>query len=46
MDAQIFQGNAETDRSFRSVEKAKTQMMWFLDQLKAEGMVSNYKAGK
>ncbi|KAI8992296.1 SPX domain-containing protein [Pilobolus umbonatus] len=33
MDAQIFQGNAESDRTFRSVERSKKQMTWFMNQV-------------
>lgn len=33
MDAQIFQGRAETDRSFRTVERAREQLEWFIQQL-------------
>jgi SPX domain protein involved in polyphosphate accumulation len=43
MDAQIFQGNSEQDRNFRSVERAKKQMQWFLNALNKENMLSKLK---
>ncbi|KAI8887421.1 hypothetical protein K501DRAFT_321442 [Backusella circina FSU 941] len=46
MDAQIFQGNAETDRSFRSVQRAKRQLTWFLDELKKEDALSKLYKNK
>ncbi|CAO3620315.1 unnamed protein product [Mucor hiemalis] len=39
MDAQIFQGTAESDRTFRSVERAKTQMGWFVEQLSKSNLL-------
>ncbi|ORZ20260.1 SPX domain-domain-containing protein [Absidia repens] len=43
MDAQIFQGKVESDRSMRSVQKTKTQMLWFTRQLDEEKLVSKLK---
>ncbi|CAO3592375.1 unnamed protein product [Absidia cylindrospora] len=43
MDAQIFQGKVESDRSMRSVQKAKKQMQWFTRQLDEEHLVSKLK---
>jgi hypothetical protein len=43
MDAQIFQGTAESDRSCRSVERSKSQMTWFLEQLKTSNLLSKLK---
>lgn len=43
MDAQIFQGTAESDRSFRSVERAKTQMGWFVEQLSKSNLLIKLK---
>jgi E3 ubiquitin-protein ligase BAH len=43
MDAQIFQGQAESDRTFRSVERAKKQMQWFLTQLAQSNLLIKLK---
>ncbi|KAI8326973.1 SPX domain-containing protein [Choanephora cucurbitarum] len=43
MDAQIFQGNAEADRTFRSVERAKRQMTWFVEQLNRQDLLKKFK---
>lgn len=43
MDAQIFQGQAESDRTFRSVERAKKQMQWFLTQLAQSNLLKQLK---
>ncbi|KAI9318478.1 SPX domain-containing protein, partial [Dichotomocladium elegans] len=45
MDAQIFKGKVEHDRSIRSVEKSKAQMDWFLGQLEEKRLVSKFKKG-
>lgn len=39
MDAQIFQGQLEADRSMRSVQKAKAQMEWFSEQVEQLNLV-------
>ncbi|KAI8647015.1 SPX domain-containing protein [Parasitella parasitica] len=44
MDAQIFQGNAESDRTFRSVERAKKQMAWFIEQLGKTRLLNKLKS--
>ncbi|OAD06065.1 hypothetical protein MUCCIDRAFT_138363 [Mucor lusitanicus CBS 277.49] len=44
MDAQIFQGNAESDRTFRSVERAKKQMTWFVEQLGKSNLLNKLKS--
>lgn len=44
MDAQIFQGNAESDRTFRSVERAKKQMTWFVEQLGKAHLLNKLKS--
>lgn len=43
MDAQIFQGQAESDRTFRSVERAKKQIQWFLAQLAQNNLLNKLK---
>ncbi|KAI8335165.1 SPX domain-containing protein [Chlamydoabsidia padenii] len=43
MDAQIFQGKLETDRSIHSVQKAREQMLWFTNQVQQENLVSKMK---
>ncbi|KAI9309357.1 SPX domain-containing protein [Cunninghamella echinulata] len=43
MDAQIFQGRVETDRTMHSVNKAKQQMSWFASQLHKENLISKLK---
>jgi tRNA A37 N6-isopentenylltransferase MiaA len=43
MDAQIFQRSADSDRSFRSVQRAKRQLTWFLDELNKENTVKQMK---
>ncbi|CAO3610455.1 unnamed protein product [Cunninghamella blakesleeana] len=43
MDAQIFQGKIETDRSMHSVQKAKQQMSWFASQLYKDNLISKLK---
>ncbi|KAI8097179.1 SPX domain-containing protein [Halteromyces radiatus] len=45
MDAQIFQGKMESDRSMHSVQKAKQQMSWFTTQLQRENLISKLKNG-
>ncbi|CAO3625639.1 unnamed protein product [Cunninghamella echinulata] len=44
MDAQIFQGRVETDRTMHSVNKAKQQMSWFASQLQRENLISKLKS--
>lgn len=43
MDAQIFQGHAESDREFRTVERARQQMEWFIEQLEKSNILSKLK---
>lgn len=43
MDAQIFKGTAESDRSNRSVERSKKQMTWFLEQLSNNNLLNKMK---
>ncbi|SAM09554.1 hypothetical protein [Absidia glauca] len=43
MDAQIFQGKLEADRSMHSVQKAREQMIWFTHQVQQENLVSKMK---
>lgn len=43
MDAQIFRGNSEQDRHFRSVERAKKQIAWFLTALNKENVLCKLK---
>jgi hypothetical protein len=40
MDAEVFQGNHELDRSVRSAEKSRRQMEWFTAQLLRLNLVS------
>ncbi|KAI7851059.1 SPX domain-containing protein [Circinella umbellata] len=44
MDAQIFRGKVESDRSIRSVQKSKDQMEWFTAQLKNKNILSQLKS--
>lgn len=44
MDAQIFGGESEADRSTRSVKKSKAQMEWFLEQLDKQHLRSRIKS--
>ena len=44
MDAQIFRGKVESDRSIRSVQKSKDQMEWFTTQLKNKNILSQLKS--
>ena len=44
MDAQIFRGKVESDRSIRSVQKSKDQMEWFTTQLKNKSILSQLKS--
>ena len=43
MDAQIFKGSAESDRTFRSVERSKKQMSWFVEQLGKTNLLNKMK---
>ncbi|GAA5799442.1 SPX domain-containing protein [Helicostylum pulchrum] len=43
MDAQIFQGHAESDREFRTVERARQQMEWFIEQLEKSNILTKLK---
>ncbi|ORX55743.1 hypothetical protein DM01DRAFT_258652 [Hesseltinella vesiculosa] len=43
MDAQIFEGRIETDRSIHSIQKAKQQMAWFTSRLMQENLVKKLK---
>ncbi|KAF7732129.1 hypothetical protein EC973_006384 [Apophysomyces ossiformis] len=44
MDAQVFQGQLESDRTMRSVQKAKEQMEWFSAQLERLNLASKLKS--
>ncbi|KAI9493247.1 SPX domain-containing protein [Zychaea mexicana] len=44
MDAQVFRGKVEKDRSIRSVQKSKDQMEWFTEQLKTQNILSQLKS--
>lgn len=40
MDAEVFQGTHELDRSLRSAEKSRQQMEWFTSELRRLNLVS------
>jgi hypothetical protein len=40
MDAEVFQGTHELDRSLRSAEKSRQQMEWFTAELRRLNLVS------
>ncbi|KAG0169633.1 hypothetical protein DFQ30_003471 [Apophysomyces sp. BC1015] len=44
MDAQVFQGQLESDRTMRSVQKAKERMEWFLEQMERLNLASKLKS--
>ncbi|KAI8070925.1 SPX domain-containing protein [Gongronella butleri] len=44
MDAQIFQGRIEADRSIHSIDKAKKQLAWFASQLQEDNLMKRLKS--
>lgn len=44
MDAQIFKGRVESDRSIHSVHKSKAQMEWFTQQLGELNLLRKFKS--
>lgn len=44
MEAQIFRGTTESDKTFRTVERAKKQMTWFVEQLDKSNLLSKLKS--
>ncbi|CAO3565762.1 unnamed protein product [Mortierella alpina] len=46
LDAQVFVGDQETDRSTRSSEKAQTQLQWFLMEMERSKLVGKFKQSK
>ncbi|KAF9949585.1 hypothetical protein BGZ72_008667 [Mortierella alpina] len=46
LDAQVFVGDQETDRSTRSSEKAQKQLQWFLMEMERSKLVSRFKQSK
>lgn len=43
MDAQIFRGRIESDRTIRSVSKSKAQLQWFTQQLEKKNLLARFK---
>ncbi|KAK3811163.1 MAG: SPX domain-containing protein, partial [Benniella sp.] len=46
LDAQVFVGDQETDRTTRSSEKAQKQLEWFLAELKRSKLTGKFKQSK
>ncbi|KAG0054494.1 hypothetical protein BGZ83_011088 [Gryganskiella cystojenkinii] len=46
LDAQVFVGDQESDRSTRSSEKAQTQLQWFLKEMDRSKLVHKFKQSK
>jgi hypothetical protein len=46
LDAQVFVGDQETDRTTRSSEKAQKQLEWFLTELKRSKLTGKFKQSK
>ncbi|KAG9065339.1 hypothetical protein KI688_002664 [Linnemannia hyalina] len=46
LDAQVFVGDQETDRSTRSSEKAQTQLQWFLKEMDRSKLTQKFKQSK
>ncbi|KAG0026406.1 hypothetical protein BGZ82_009480 [Podila clonocystis] len=46
LDAQVFVGDQETDRSTRSSEKAQKQLQWFLMEMERSKLVQKFKLPK
>ncbi|KAF9976717.1 hypothetical protein BGZ73_008024 [Actinomortierella ambigua] len=46
LDAQVFVGDSEQDRTTRSSEKAQTQLQWFLREVQRNKLVSKFKQSK
>ncbi|KAG0201444.1 hypothetical protein BGX28_005725 [Mortierella sp. GBA30] len=46
LDAQVFIGDQETDRSTRSSEKAQKQLQWFLAEMERSKLVHKFKQSK
>ncbi|OAD73798.1 hypothetical protein PHYBLDRAFT_145270 [Phycomyces blakesleeanus NRRL 1555(-)] len=44
MDAQIFKGKIESDRTMRSVQKSKQQMTWFMNQIESKRLATKLKS--
>ncbi|KAI9015306.1 SPX domain-containing protein [Phycomyces nitens] len=44
MDAQIFKGKIEADRTMRSVQKSKQQMAWFTTQIQSKRLNTKFKS--
>ncbi|KAF9924101.1 hypothetical protein FBU30_005865 [Linnemannia zychae] len=46
LDAQVFVGDQETDRSTRSSEKAQTQLQWFMKEMERSKLTHKFKQPK
>ncbi|KAF9312188.1 hypothetical protein BG003_006559 [Podila horticola] len=46
LDAQVFVGDQETDRSTRSSEKAQKQLQWFLMEMERSKLIQRFKLSK
>ncbi|KAG0086611.1 hypothetical protein BGZ93_006736 [Podila epicladia] len=46
LDAQVFVGDQETDRSTRSSEKAQNQLQWFLKEMERSKLIHRFKLPK
>ncbi|KAG0069198.1 hypothetical protein BGZ89_003340 [Linnemannia elongata] len=46
LDAQVFVGDQESDRSTRSSEKAQTQLQWFLKEMDRSKLTQKFKQSK
>lgn len=46
LDAQVFVGDQETDRSTRSSEKAQKQLQWFLKEMERSKLIQRFKLPK
>ncbi|KAG0217099.1 hypothetical protein BGX33_011436 [Mortierella sp. NVP41] len=46
LDAQVFVGDQETDRSTRSSAKAQTQLQWFLKEMERSKLTQKFKQPK
>jgi E3 ubiquitin-protein ligase BAH len=46
LDAQVFVGDQETDRSTRSSEKAQKQLQWFVMEMERSKLIQRFKLPK
>ncbi|KAG0006051.1 hypothetical protein BGZ80_010760 [Entomortierella chlamydospora] len=46
LDAQVFVGDQETDRSTRSSEKAQKQLQWFMTEMERSKLTQKFKQSK